>query len=239
MKLTKITAAVLAAVMSLAMLTACGGGGGSSGSGNKNTGSVITTKQIEAKDSNTKKVLGTGQIYFEMPYSEHGITETIKVAQKGNNSYYGTFVGSNKIHWEDQIQTGTVVYDVIYPDHMDYDYYDENGKELTCPVYSVETTTAEVNKVFEGWDDDTIINVGPYTMNGKTYYAESYTDTKGETRTYCYDTNNHSKFVGLVVRESGKRAEEYPVSNFSNTGVSDNYFVLPSNAVNVNETYSR
>ena len=71
MKLTKITAAVLAAVMSLAMLTACGGGGGSSGSGNKNTGSVITTKQIEAKDSNTKKVLGTGQIYFEMPYSEH------------------------------------------------------------------------------------------------------------------------------------------------------------------------
>ena len=224
MKLKKFVAAATAAVMSLAMLTACGGGGGGSGAG-------VTVKKIKWEESRIAEVSKTGQIYMEMNIPAGAQTVTAEMAMKGDKSSTSYYVDGEL--WETELEYGNTSYYIWYPASEDYDYTDADGNPLTVPVYSKYVDTSDDNITTK--DPDTEVEVGTYTVAGKPYYSETVKDDDGTTTTYCFDGY---KLVALV--ETGKtgNAEVMAISNFRNTNVSDDLFKLPANAVNVEKLYN-
>lgn len=162
MKLKKFVAAAAAVVMSLAMLTACGGGGGGSGAG-------VTVKKIKWEESRMAEVAKTGQIYMETSVPVEKQTVKVEMAMKGDKSSISYYVDGEL--WETELEYGNTSYNIWYPASENYNYKDADGNPLTVPVYSKYVDTSDDNITTK--DPDTEVEVGTYTVTGKSYYSET------------------------------------------------------------------
>lgn len=215
MKLKKFAAVAVAAVVSLAVLTACSGGGGT------------TMKVIEYKDSQFAKVVEAGQVYLEMDEEMDGYPVTTKMAAKGEKVYVSAFFGNEC--WRTDISKAGKGFRVIYPGCPRYDYK-KDDKPMTVPVYKeYEATTGDgVEFLLGNHDDSEKVETGSYSIGNKNFYAETFTD-KNYSETYCFDG---TALVAIVEDSKSKDPQVINIRNFRNTNVPDSLFELPVNAVN-------
>ena len=122
---------------------------------------------------------------------------------------------------------------ICYPACEDYDYKDADGNPLTVPVYSKYVDTSDDNITTK--DPDTEVEVGTYTVAGKSYYSETVKNDDKTTTAYCFDGY---KLVALVETDKTGNAKVMAISNFRNTNVSDDLFKLPANAINEDKLYN-
>ena len=112
-------------------------------------------------------------------------------------------------------------------------YKDADGNPLTVPVYSKYVDTSDDNITTK--DPDTEVEVGTYTVAGKSYYSETVKNDDKTTTAYCFDGY---KLVALVETDKTGNAKVMAISNFRNTNVSDDLFKLPANAINEDKLYN-
>jgi len=215
MKLTKITAVVLAAVMSVALLTGC-----------SDSGSGASVKVIEYKNSQLAKVTETGQVYLEMDEKMEGKPVTARMAAKGKKVYVGAFSGNEC--WMIDISENGKGFQILYPECPGYDYK-KNGTPMTVPVYKEYEATAAngVEYILGSHDDSDEVEVGSYSVGGKSFYAETFTD-RNYSETYCF---NGTALVAIVEDSGSENPHIRNIRNFRNTNIPDSLFELPDDAV--------
>lgn len=211
MKLKKIVAAAVAAVLSLTMLTACGGGGGGG----------VTVKKVAYEESRMGQVESTDQMYLETTMVSSGIAVDTKLAIKGDKKRLDMY--HDGAHWATMLYLGDKKYEIDYPEYPGYQYTNENGEKLNVPVYEVSAYQRTESENPEE------VEVGTYSIGNKSYYAESYTTKKGVKRYVCFDGMT---LVAIVDVETGKQPDVMLMKNFRNTDVPDSLFELPADAVN-------
>lgn len=156
----KIAATVMAAAMSLAMLTACGGGGGGS--------SAATQYKLAKVFANSAQ---TGKVYMEL--NTQGMT--IVEATRKNGAYMSVSPDNSKFKMEFVLNKSGF-----------YELGDQNGKLIAVALDSNDTY-AQLNIAMPTQDNLKGIKVAPeYKVNGVSYYAEIL-EQGGVSYAYCFE----------------------------------------------------
>ena len=159
----KIAATVMAAAMSLAMLTACGGGGGGS--------SAATQYKLAKVFANSAQ---TGKVYMEL--NTQGMT--IVEATSKNGAYMSVSPDNSKFKMEFVLNKSGF-----------YELGDQNGKLIAVALDSNDTY-AQLNIAMPTQDNLKGIKVAPeYKVNGVSYYAEIL-EQGGVSYAYCFEGDN-------------------------------------------------
>ena len=160
----KIAATVMAAAMSLAMLTACGGGGGGS--------SAATQYKLAKVFANSAQ---TGKVYMEL----HTQGMTIVEATSKNGAYMSVSPDNSTFKMEFALnKSGFYGFE----------------EDLTGKVVAVELDSdddyAQLNIAMPTQDNLKGIKVAPeYKVNGVSYYAEIL-EQGGVSYAYCFEGDN-------------------------------------------------
>lgn len=156
----KIAATVMAAAMSLAMLTACGGGGGGS--------SAATQYKLAKVFANSAQ---TGKVYMEL--NTQGMT--IVEATSKNGAYMSVSPDNSTFKMEFVLNKSGF-----------YELGDQNGKLIAVALDSNDTY-AQLNIAMPTQDNLKGIKVAPeYKVNGVSYYAEIL-EQGGVSYAYCFE----------------------------------------------------
>lgn len=210
--LKKLAAVAMAAVMAVAMFTACSGGGG-------NGGGNVTLKTVSWEESQTKKWLDNGN-GFTFAYRYEGDPEftSAKTAWKNGRSY--TELYTNGVLQLTVLGNEVNTYAVFTPDCAYYKEFKEfaNGKA----VYTTGTKVFDLVKAAKG-------DITTYRLDGVDYYAESFTDN-GITMVYCYD--KAMKLVGCVGVRNNEKVYMI-IEGEIKFGVDETKFELPKDAIYV------
>lgn len=209
MKLKKIAAAVVAAAMSLAMLTACGGGGGSGSGATKpgdnvdpNPGSGTKAEFAETRTAKYFANLGVtpDNVYLEASVLTSNWKGGFTFARKGQSARYNRDFQSTTsaaFSSEQKLAIDEVVYE-LKPEKKTYmtyaEYFGTTAQEMIRMSYTVRCA--------DGFfavpaDDENLIWVKTKdcVVNGTTYYGEEfaiYSDKAngtGHVFIFCYDEN--------------------------------------------------
>ena len=190
----RFAAALLAGVMVLAMLTACGGNGGGGSSSNEIESKVLQylntvngTSYSNNADLQSKvravlaKTDDTGVIKAEdVPYVQQG---------EGENAQYMQCVSDFKMNEAEK--TASFVMYVFDPNKM--------GETLT-PVTKDKLKSVkplEVNDEFKAKLDDVLENVTPGTPSGKL-------STMKDVGVATYTASNGKTYIGIAIKCEGK-----------------------------------
>lgn len=206
MKLKKLAAAALAAVLSLTMLTACGGGGGGTsnpgGSVDPTPGGETKSEFAETRTAKYFAKLGVtpDNVYLEASLSKTGWEGTFVFARKGQNARYDRdfkVPGSTVFSKEHKLAMDEVVYELNEEKktYMTYaEYYGTTAQQMARESYDVRC--ADGFFAVPANDENLIwVKTRNCVVNGQTYDAEEfavYTDKKDGTVhkfIFCYDEN--------------------------------------------------
>ena len=159
----KIAATVMAAAMSLAMLTACGGGGG---------GSTATQYKLAKVFANSAQ---TGKVYMEL--NTQGMT--IVEATSKNGAYMSVSPDNSTFKMEFVLNKSG-----FYGFEQDL-----TGKVVAVELDS-DDDYAQLNIAMPTQDNLKGIKVAPeYKVNGVSYYAEIL-EQGGVSYAYCFEGDN-------------------------------------------------
>ncbi len=161
----KIAATVLAAAMSLAMLTACGGGGGGS--------SAATQYKLAKVFANSAQ---TGKVYMELHTEVNNQGMTIVEATSKNGAYMSVSPDAYTFKMEFALnKSGFYVFE-----------QDRTGKVVAVPLDS-DDDYAQLNIAMPTQENLKGIKVAPeYKVNGVSYYAEIL-EQGGVSYAYCFE----------------------------------------------------
>lgn len=155
----KIAAAVMAAAMSLAMLTACGGGGGS----------TATQYKLAKVFANSAQ---TGKVYMEL--NTQGMT--IVEATSKNGAYMSVSPDNSTFKMEFALNKSGF-----------YELGKDQNSKLIAVALDSSNDYAQLNIAMPTQDNLKGIKVAPeYKVNGVSYYAEIL-EQGGVSYAYCFE----------------------------------------------------
>lgn len=156
----KIAATVMAAAMSLAMLTACGGGGG---------GSTATQYKLAKVFANSAQ---TGKVYMEL--NTQGMT--IVEATSKNGAYMSVSPDNSTFKMEFALNKSGF-----------YELGKDQNSKLIAVALDSSNDYAQLNIAMPTQDNLKGIKVAPeYKVNGVSYYAEIL-EQGGVSYAYCFE----------------------------------------------------
>lgn len=160
----KIAATVMAAAMSLAMLTACGGGGGGS--------SAATQYKLAKVFANSAQ---TGKVYMEL--NTQGMT--IVEATSKNGAYMSVSPDNSKFKMEFVLNKSGF-----------YGFEEDRTGKVVAVELDSDDDYAQLNIAMPTQDNLKGIKVAPeYKVNGVSYYAEIL-EQGGVSYAYCFEGDN-------------------------------------------------
>ena len=163
----RFAAALLAGVMVLAMLTACGGGGG---------GSTATQYKLAKVFANSAQ---TGKVYMELHTEANKQGMTIVEATSKNGAYMSVSPDGYTFKMEFALNKSGF-YELGK---------DQNGKLIAVALDS-SNDYAQLNIAMPTQDNLKGIKVAPeYKVNGVSYYAEIL-EQGGVSYAYCFEGDN-------------------------------------------------
>ena len=161
--LKKIAATVMAAAMSLAMLTACGGGGG---------GSTATQYKLAKVFANSAQ---TGKVYMEL--NTQGMT--IVEATSKNGAYMSVSPDNSTFKMEFVLNKSGF-----------YGFEEDLTGKVVAVELDSDDDYAQLNIAMPTQDNLKGIKVAPeYKVNGVSYYAEIL-EQGGVSYAYCFEGDN-------------------------------------------------
>lgn len=160
----KIAATVMAAAMSLAMLTACGGGGGGS--------SAATQYKLAKVFANSAQ---TGKVYMEL----HTQGMTIVEATSKNGAYMSVSPDNSTFKMEFALNKSGF-----------YGFEEDRTGKVVAVELDSDDDYAQLNIAMPTQDNLKGIKVAPeYKVNGVSYYAEIL-EQGGVSYAYCFEGDN-------------------------------------------------
>lgn len=158
----KIAATVMAAAMSLAMLTACGGGGGS----------TATQYKLAKVFANSAQ---TGKVYMEL----HTQGMTIVEATSKNGAYMSVSPDNSTFKMEFALNKSGF-----------YGFEEDRTGKVVAVELDSDDDYAQLNIAMPTQDNLKGIKVAPeYKVNGVSYYAEIL-EQGGVSYAYCFEGDN-------------------------------------------------
>lgn len=160
----KIAATVMAAAMSLAMLTACGGGGGGS--------SAATQYKLAKVFANSAQ---TGKVYMEL----HTQGMTIVEATSKNGAYMSVSPDNSTFKMEFALNKSGF-----------YGFEEDRTGKVVAVELDSDDDYAQLNIAMPTQDNLKGIKVAPeYKVKGVSYYAEIL-EQGGVSYAYCFEGDN-------------------------------------------------
>lgn len=162
----KIAATVMAAAMSLAMLTACGGGGG---------GSAATQYKLAKVFANSAQ---TGKVYMELHTEVNNQGMTFVEATSKNGAYMSVSPDGYKFKMEFALNKSG------------FYALGKDQNELVAVALDSSDEYAQLNIAMPTQENLKGIKVAPeYKVNGVSYYAEIL-EQDGVSYAYCFEGDN-------------------------------------------------
>lgn len=171
----KIAATVMAAAMSLAMLTACGGGGG---------GSAATQYKLAKVFANSAQ---TGKVYMELHTEANKQGMTIVEAASKNGAYMSVSPDVPPAGLPDGY---TYKMEFVLNKSGFYQIAEGQNGKLIAAALDSSNDYAQLNIAMPTQDNLKGIKVAPeYKVNGVSYYAEIL-EQGGVSYAYCFEGDN-------------------------------------------------
>lgn len=192
--LKRIASCAMAAVMSLAMLTACGGGG--SGSGSKDLTGPIKYDQSRFKAMSKTMESGTFTVNIEGTETDDETGKEISVKEtlmKSGESYYVKMEYGTTV--EALLKEGEEVY-IIEMSNSEYpseSIYEKDNKAIHLNSSAGFDDEFDINSEIPSENEINEIVASKETYNGKEYYTEKVTatiDGKETSATYFFSGNS-------------------------------------------------